>query len=237
VSAGPDKSHCEGLVDTLFATTNGIASYQWSNGATTWFIIPQVGGNYWVKVTNALGCTATDTAVLTVLPVTPATFTVAGANNPYAFTPTDTTGANYLWDFGDGSLSTKKTPTYTYQAYGNFNVSLKVTSTNGCVDSKTSALIYNSISSVEAAHLQLSAYPNPFAEELTVSYTLLKPSNVSMMVYDITGKQVYTAIDRKQMQGNITQTVDLAGVSNGLYLVKLTIDGQAYTLKVTKNKN
>jgi hypothetical protein len=83
----------------------------------------------------------------------------------------------------------------------------------------------------------LSAYPNPFAEELTVSYTLLKPSNVSMMVYDITGKQVYTAIDRKQMQGNITQTVDLAGVSNGLYLVKLTIDGQAYTLKVTKNKN
>ena len=237
VSAGPDKSHCEGLVDTLFATTNGIASYQWSNGATTWFIIPQVGGNYWVKVTNALGCTAVDTAVLTVLPVTSAAFTVAGANNPYTFTPTDTNGANYLWDFGDGSLSTKKTPTYTYQAYGNFTVSLKVTSTNGCVDSKTSALIYNSISSVEAAHLQLSAYPNPFAEELTVSYTLLKPSTVSMMVYDITGKQVYTAIDRKLMQGNITQTVDLAGVSNGLYLVKLTIDGQVYTLKATKNKN
>ena len=40
----------------------------------------------------------------------------------------------YLWDFGDGSTSTDINPTYLYNNPGDFDISLQVTSNNGCVD-------------------------------------------------------------------------------------------------------
>jgi FOG: PKD repeat len=51
------------------------------------------------------------------------------------FYNTSTEGNEYAWDFGDvlGS-STEKNPTYTYKKLGNYDVRLKVTSKNLCVD-------------------------------------------------------------------------------------------------------
>lgn len=45
--------------------------------------------------------------------------------------------ANWQWDFGDGENSTIQNPTHTYTAAGNFNVSLRVTSSEGCKASLT----------------------------------------------------------------------------------------------------
>ena len=41
----------------------------------------------------------------------------------------------YLWSFGDGSTSEQFEPLHRYEKYGNYNVSLKVYSENGCSDS------------------------------------------------------------------------------------------------------
>ncbi|MGB1204798.1 MAG: PKD domain-containing protein [Chitinophagales bacterium] len=38
----------------------------------------------------------------------------------------------YLWDFGNGSVSTEASPTYTYDGIGNYNVCLTVTNEIGC---------------------------------------------------------------------------------------------------------
>lgn len=46
----------------------------------------------------------------------------------------NTPGNGYNWDFGDGSKSTDPNPTYTYTKLGDFDVTLIVTGTNGCVD-------------------------------------------------------------------------------------------------------
>ncbi|NLP58476.1 PKD domain-containing protein, partial [Lutibacter sp. B1] len=45
----------------------------------------------------------------------------------------------YAWTFGDGGTSTNANPTYTYSAAGEYDVSLTVTTTNGCTltNSKT----------------------------------------------------------------------------------------------------
>lgn len=40
---------------------------------------------------------------------------------------------SYLWDFGDGTTSALANPTHTYTQQGKYNVSLKMTSVNGCV--------------------------------------------------------------------------------------------------------
>ncbi|HXS54477.1 MAG TPA: PKD domain-containing protein [Hanamia sp.] len=44
---------------------------------------------------------------------------------------------NWQWDFGDGNLSDIKNPDHTYTTAGDFNVSLRVTNSNGCITSKT----------------------------------------------------------------------------------------------------
>ena len=45
----------------------------------------------------------------------------------------------WAWDFGDGNTSTAKNPTHTYTGTGNYTVTLKVTSANGCSKSFSKA--------------------------------------------------------------------------------------------------
>lgn len=45
--------------------------------------------------------------------------------------------SSWIWDFGDGNFSTSQNPTHTYTVSGTFNVSLKVTTNQGCVKSRT----------------------------------------------------------------------------------------------------
>ncbi|WP_222931438.1 PKD domain-containing protein [Xanthovirga aplysinae] len=40
----------------------------------------------------------------------------------------------YLWDFGDGTISTEKSPSHEYQNVGRYNISLTVTNPSGCTD-------------------------------------------------------------------------------------------------------
>jgi gliding motility-associated-like protein len=49
--------------------------------------------------------------------------------------PTD--GNTYVWDFGDGQSSDLPTPTHTYTTPANYNVTLKATTKDGCVSTKT----------------------------------------------------------------------------------------------------
>jgi hypothetical protein len=41
----------------------------------------------------------------------------------------------YLWRFGDGQISTEENPYHKYEKPGSYNVSLSVTSRDGCIDS------------------------------------------------------------------------------------------------------
>ena len=48
---------------------------------------------------------------------------------------------SYLWDFDDnGATSSDENPVYTFSTYGDFDVSLSVTSENGCVDVHTETI-------------------------------------------------------------------------------------------------
>ena len=64
VSLGADFSMCDGETRTLTAPA-GFSSYLWSNNATTSSITINGAGSYWVRVTNATGCEARDTVVVT----------------------------------------------------------------------------------------------------------------------------------------------------------------------------
>ncbi|HNP53912.1 MAG TPA: PKD domain-containing protein, partial [Ferruginibacter sp.] len=52
-------------------------------------------------------------------------------------TPGSGTIQTWQWDFGDGTLSNLPNPTHTYTSAGLFNVSLRITNSNGCTKTLT----------------------------------------------------------------------------------------------------
>lgn len=96
--------------------------------------------------TNNGGCLAVrDTIDIAIIPspVGNYNFTTPCLGGTSAFTDQSTAIggiASWFWDFDDTQTSTSVNPTHVYAASGTYNVSLIVTSTNGCVDTVTQAV-------------------------------------------------------------------------------------------------
>lgn len=66
----------------------------------------------------------------------------------------------------------------------------------------------------------IKVFPNPTSEVLHVSFGMLKPSNVRLNVYTMTGKLVKSQ-DYKNISGDQTVQINLSSLSTGEYLVSL----------------
>ena len=95
-------------------------------------------GPYTVKLINRYaGCIDSQFHNVNVADKPVVAFTVNDNNNcqaPFTVQFTDqTSGAtSWLWNFGDGSTSTQQNPSHTYNALGDYDVSLTVTTGTGC---------------------------------------------------------------------------------------------------------
>jgi gliding motility-associated-like protein len=96
--------------------------------------------NVKLVIITSHGCIDTVTQVVKTFPIPQFKFTAAatGGCNPFTTTFHDTstvaggTIVNWLWNFGDKSLTYKNNPTHTYILEGKFFVSLTITSSYGC---------------------------------------------------------------------------------------------------------
>jgi len=75
-------------------------------------------------------------------------------------------------------------------------------------------------------------YPNPFNAETSISYTLADGGNVSLNIYDISGRLVETLVDGYQIAGKRLVTWDASGGSSGIYFYKLTTPDFTQTKKM-----
>ncbi len=118
-------------------------------------------GTYTIKltVTNSGGCTAIATKKITVSPLPVVAFTtpdVCLADASATFTDNSTIADNtadsftYLWNFGDANTSaansntsTQKKPSHKYTKADVYQVTLTVTSANGCVSTLTKSFTVN----------------------------------------------------------------------------------------------
>ena len=65
------------------------------------------------------------------------------------------------------------------------------------------------------------AYPNPFNPVTTLNYYLPKSSDVSLVIYDVTGREVSRLADSFHPAGNYKIDWDAAGFASGIYFARL----------------
>jgi gliding motility-associated-like protein len=150
-------TECEGTATTFTNTSTGnfaVSAWDFGSGPVlannTTFTFAS-SGTFPVSlgVTTANGCFGTATQQVTVHPQPAAAFTAPdvclGASTTFADGTTiggSGSISTHAWDFGDGvGTSAQSDPTYTYTAANSYNVSLTVTSVQGCTDNVTQAVI------------------------------------------------------------------------------------------------
>ncbi|MGE5449494.1 MAG: T9SS type A sorting domain-containing protein, partial [Bacteroidales bacterium] len=68
-------------------------------------------------------------------------------------------------------------------------------------------------------------YPNPFNSSTTLGYSLHKPGNVVLKIYDMLGNELQTLINEFHTPGEYTIIFNAQSLSNGIYFYKLQVDG------------
>ncbi len=87
----------------------------------------------------------------------------------------------------------------------------------------------------EGPEARIQNYPNPFNESSFVSFRLTGSSEVSIQVYDITGKRIATLADRKKYpMGKHVIKIDagMIGLVPGVYLVHLSTGKDQFTARL-----
>lgn len=89
------------------------------------------------------------------------------------------------------------------------------------------------LSGYDANDIMLSAYPNPFKHSTMMNYQLNHASNVTIKLTDILGKEIIL-YDNYQNEGYHTLEIntDDLGLTPGMYLVKVSIEGTMHTIKL-----
>ena len=80
--------------------------------------------------------------------------------------------------------------------------------------------------------------PNPFNPSTTIRYILHEPGDVSLRVYDLTGREVTTLADEYRTAGShevLWNGTDAGGnrVSSGIYFYTLLVGDKAETMRMT----
>jgi hypothetical protein len=93
---------------------------------------------------------------------------------------------------------------------------------------------FDELMGVDAAILSeaFSVYPNPVLEAAQIDFTLLQQSTVQLGIYNILGKRIIHIYNGIMPQGPQSFNFDTQELENGVYLVKLNIDGQETVQKI-----
>jgi hypothetical protein len=81
---------------------------------------------------------------------------------------------------------------------------------------------------------ELNAYPNPFSDQVTVKFTVVGAENVSINLYDLTGKLIANLTNNKFEEGTHEITFDSSSLKEGNYIIQLTNNTSVMTKSMVK---
>jgi hypothetical protein len=68
--------------------------------------------------------------------------------------------------------------------------------------------------------------PNPFSTSTTIEYTMPESGKVKLSVLDMLGQEIAVLVDATQTAGSYSVEFNAAGLATGVYLYKITVDGE-----------
>lgn len=130
------------------------------------------------------------------------------------------TNTNSHYSFADNNLTTGK---YSYR--------LKQIDNNGNFEY---FVLSNTVEIGAPSKFSLSQnYPNPFNPTTKINFTIATAGQVTLKIYDMTGKEIKTLVNEVKNPGFYTLDFNGANLSSGIYLYKISTGSYSETKKMS----
>ncbi|MCB9186528.1 MAG: PKD domain-containing protein, partial [Flavobacteriales bacterium] len=178
-------------------------------------------GTYTIAIMDVNGCTYSESFTVSSAQMQPiADFGFSLSGTAVLFNNNSEYGDTYLWEFGDDSTSTVENPVHVYLTDGDYTVTLTVS--NECGTDVTTALVSTTtIGITEEEKVTFSLFPNPASSVLNLRSNRSIDSGISMDIISVSG-QIVRTVQLPNISSSEVVTLDLSGLSNGLYSLRLT---------------
>jgi hypothetical protein len=80
----------------------------------------------------------------------------------------------------------------------------------------------------------MNAFPNPFPNNLQIAFELENPSSVSVELQNMLGQKVNIVNAEYYSSGKHELTIETSGLSKGIWICRITTDGESKTIKLLK---
>jgi len=70
----------------------------------------------------------------------------------------------------------------------------------------------------------MEVYPNPYQDEVTITFKVEETTNATLSVYDLVGRKLVTILDTQIPDGIYNYTKNLGELKPGVYIVKLSVE-------------
>ncbi|HRP88539.1 MAG TPA: GEVED domain-containing protein [Edaphocola sp.] len=225
VNLGADTTLCNG--GPYVANAGGTAnySYLWTpGGETSNTKTISTSGTYSVKVTNSMGCSASDTINVVIAELPSVTgITTTGASPTFNFSPNNPLNVTtYLWEFGEGNTATTQNASHTYPILGQSKAyTVCLTVSNDCGEQQVCTNVTVTGNSIKDLNLNtdvLKLYPNPTAQTVTIDNNSgFRMKNI--VITNVLGQQVMKIAVKSNKQ-----VVDVSNLISGLYQVTIEFE-------------
>ncbi|HMQ68600.1 MAG TPA: T9SS type A sorting domain-containing protein [Ignavibacteria bacterium] len=147
--------------------------------------------------------------------------------------------ADNLWTkigFVNGNGTTNTTSSYSYTdnnlTSGRFAYRLKQIDFNGNFEYFN--LTGDAVIGVPESFKVAQNYPNPFNPSTKISYDLPADGKVSLKIFDISGKELFSLVDQYQTAGYYSVNFDGSNLSTGAYFYRVVTEGAEGNFIITK---
>ncbi|NQY07051.1 MAG: T9SS type A sorting domain-containing protein [Flavobacteriaceae bacterium] len=139
-------------------------------------------------------------------------------------------------DINTGLISYVNTHVCGVNANDQFRVDVLDTNTNGWVPNQTIPILIDcALSTDEFSIDNISLWPNPTNGDFNIQLTNSTTDNVSVSMYDIQGREVYTNVF-EGTGGLFQKELNLGNLSSGVYLFNIEHGNKSSTKKIIINR-
>ena len=230
-------------LNNLIHTTSDSISMQWYYynspipGATDTFIEPESSGIYSLVVVNQYGCIANSIDILVVICDT-LYQPILDNNGSTAWMLDSALYSNLQWYDNNGPVNGANQSFFPAQSIGFYYI--VATDEFGCSYSSESVFLspFMNSESIPFSNL-LKIWPNPISknDHLNIHLDNVIDKDVQIELYDIAGRQVFKVDLKSKLFPYKLNQQDFIGLSDGLYYIVVSFDGNSIIRKLIKSSD